>query len=59
MPGVSSRVVQSPDDDLAFERIINLPRRGIGIATVRCSMKSGGGRVYPPRPRAGYRDGRT
>jgi ATP-dependent DNA helicase UvrD/PcrA len=29
------RVVQSPDDDLAFERIINLPRRGIGIATVR------------------------
>ncbi len=29
------RVVQSPDDDLAFERIVNLPRRGIGIATLR------------------------
>jgi DNA helicase-2/ATP-dependent DNA helicase PcrA len=29
------RVVQSPDDDLAFERIVNLPRRGIGNATVR------------------------
>lgn len=29
------RVIAQPDDDLAFERIINLPKRGIGDATVR------------------------
>ncbi len=29
------RLVQSPDDDLAFERIINVPKRGIGDATVQ------------------------
>ncbi|MBL8704967.1 MAG: UvrD-helicase domain-containing protein, partial [Rhodospirillales bacterium] len=29
------RIVQQPDDDLAFERIVNLPRRGIGDATLR------------------------
>jgi DNA helicase-2/ATP-dependent DNA helicase PcrA len=29
------RLVQSQDDDLAFERIINTPRRGIGDATVQ------------------------
>ena len=29
------RLVQSADDDLAFERIINTPRRGIGEATVQ------------------------
>ncbi|MEZ5647868.1 MAG: UvrD-helicase domain-containing protein [Alphaproteobacteria bacterium] len=29
------RVVAQPDDDLAFERIINVPRRGIGTATVQ------------------------
>ncbi len=29
------RVVQQPDDDLAFERIINTPKRGIGQATVQ------------------------
>ncbi|HEV2365877.1 MAG TPA: UvrD-helicase domain-containing protein [Caulobacteraceae bacterium] len=29
------RLVQSPDDDLAFERIVNTPRRGIGAATVQ------------------------
>ena len=29
------RLVQSPDDDLAFERIINTPRRGIGEASVQ------------------------
>ena len=28
------RLVQSPDDDLAFERIVNTPRRGIGEASV-------------------------
>ncbi|WP_207461894.1 UvrD-helicase domain-containing protein [Azospirillum sp. SYSU D00513] len=30
------RVVNSPDDDLAFERIINLPKRGIGPAAMQC-----------------------
>ncbi len=29
------RLVQSQDDDLAFERIVNTPRRGIGDATVQ------------------------
>jgi ATP-dependent DNA helicase UvrD/PcrA len=29
------RVIQSPADDLAFERIINVPRRGLGDATVQ------------------------
>jgi len=29
------RLVQSPDDDLAFERIVNTPRRGIGETTVQ------------------------
>jgi DNA helicase-2/ATP-dependent DNA helicase PcrA len=29
------RLVQSPDDDLAFERIVNTPRRGIGDSTVQ------------------------
>ncbi|MEP6968185.1 MAG: 3'-5' exonuclease, partial [Pseudomonadota bacterium] len=29
------RLVQSPDDDLAFERIVNTPRRGIGDTTVQ------------------------
>src|SRR5246500_3926589 len=29
------RVVNSPADDLAFERIVNVPKRGIGDATVQ------------------------
>ena len=29
------RVIVSPADDLAFERIVNVPRRGIGEATVQ------------------------
>lgn len=28
------RVINNPDDDLAFERIINVPKRGIGDSTV-------------------------
>ncbi len=28
------RVISQPDDDLAFERIINMPRRGVGTATL-------------------------
>jgi DNA helicase-2/ATP-dependent DNA helicase PcrA len=29
------RVIAQPDDGLAFERIVNVPRRGIGAATLR------------------------
>ena len=29
------RLVHQPDDDLAFDRIVNLPRRGIGAATLQ------------------------
>src|SRR5690606_17645030 len=29
------RVTVQPDDDLAFERIVNTPRRGIGDATLQ------------------------
>ena len=29
------RVVAQPEDDLAFERIVNVPKRGLGIATLR------------------------
>ncbi len=29
------RVVVQPDDDLAFERIVNTPKRGLGAATVQ------------------------
>ncbi|MFT5439938.1 MAG: DNA helicase-2/ATP-dependent DNA helicase PcrA [Alphaproteobacteria bacterium] len=29
------RVVHQPDDGLAFERIVNVPRRGIGSATIQ------------------------
>ena len=29
------RLIQSPDDDLAFERIVNTPKRGIGEASVQ------------------------
>jgi DNA helicase II / ATP-dependent DNA helicase PcrA len=29
------RVIQQPDDDLAFERIVNRPKRGIGNTTVQ------------------------
>ena len=29
------RLIQSPDDDLAFERIINTPKRGIGESSVQ------------------------
>jgi DNA helicase-2/ATP-dependent DNA helicase PcrA len=30
------RCVNSPADDLAFERIINVPKRGLGDATLQC-----------------------
>lgn len=31
------RVTISPDDDLAFERIINTPKRGLGAATIQAA----------------------
>src|SRR2546426_3842267 len=30
------RLVNSPADDLAFERIVNVPKRGLGDATLQC-----------------------
>jgi DNA helicase-2/ATP-dependent DNA helicase PcrA len=30
------RVINQPADDLAFERIVNVPKRGLGDATVQC-----------------------
>ena len=34
------RLVNQPADDLAFERIVNMPRRGIGTATLqRCTSR--------------------
>jgi DNA helicase-2/ATP-dependent DNA helicase PcrA len=29
------RVIQQPDDDLAFERIVNVPKRGLGDSTLK------------------------
>ena len=29
------RVINSPADDLAFERIVNVPKRGLGDATIQ------------------------
>ena len=34
------RLVYQPEDDLAFERIVNMPRRGIGEATVQTAPRS-------------------
>lgn len=39
------RLVQSPDDALAFERIVNLPKRGLGdkaMATMHAAARSSG-----------------
>ena len=41
------RVVHSPDDDLAFERIINVPKRGIGPAALQCLYQAARGRGVP------------
>ncbi len=35
------RVVAQPDDDLAFERIVNLPKRGLGPATLQTLHRLG------------------
>jgi DNA helicase II / ATP-dependent DNA helicase PcrA len=34
------RVIHQPDDDLAFERIINLPKRGIGPAAMQALFQT-------------------
>ncbi len=41
------RVIVQPDDDLAFERIINKPRRGIGDATVQLLQRLARARGMP------------
>ena len=41
------RLTQSPDDDQAFERIINTPRRGIGDATVQKLLTLARGQGVP------------
>ena len=41
------RVVQQPDDDLAFERIVNTPKRGIGQTTVQTLHKLARARGIP------------
>ena len=46
------RLVQSEDDDLAFERIVNTPRRGIGDTTVQTLLT-----LAPTRGRLGRRGG--
>jgi len=61
------RVVAQPDDDLAFERIVNVPKRGLGPATLqtlhklsraeRISLTTAVGRLIEtdelkPKPRA-------
>ncbi len=35
------RLIQSPDDDLAFERIVNVPKRSIGETTVQKILQLG------------------
>jgi len=40
------RLVQSPDDDLAFERIVNVPKRGLGtkaLQTLHAAARAAGG----------------
>lgn len=65
------RVIQSPSDDLAFERIVNVPRRGLGDATIKQLHDYARARRVPlteaaramvetdelkPKPRGGLRD---
>ncbi len=38
------RLVQSSDDDLAFERIVNTPRRGVGETTIQTLLRLARGR---------------
>ncbi|WP_208435938.1 ATP-dependent helicase [Bartonella phoceensis] len=41
------RVVAQPADDLAFERVINTPKRGLGDATLRTLYESARARAIP------------
>jgi DNA helicase-2/ATP-dependent DNA helicase PcrA len=65
------RVINSPADDLAFERIVNVPRRGLGDATLKTLHDMARPRGIPlyeaarimvetdelkPRPRGSLRD---
>ena len=45
------RVLHQPADDLAFERIINLPRRGVGEVALR-AMQTGRARAGACRSRS-------
>ncbi len=40
------RVIHSPADDLAFERIVNVPKRGLGDATIQLAARP---RAQAPR----------
>ena len=46
-PWPSSAVVSQPADDLAFERIVNVPKRGLGEAAVRQIHDVARGRGVP------------
>jgi DNA helicase-2/ATP-dependent DNA helicase PcrA len=35
------RLITQPADDLAFERIINTPKRGLGTASLQANLYSG------------------
>ena len=45
-------MINSPDDDLAFERIVNVPKRGLGDATVQLLHDHARRRVPLTEPRA-------
>jgi DNA helicase-2/ATP-dependent DNA helicase PcrA len=47
------RLIAQPDDDLAFERIVNKPKRGIGDASVQSLHKYARGRQSPLLTAAG------
>src|SRR3984885_6622447 len=47
------RLIAQPDDDLAFERIVNKPKRGIGDASVQALNKYARGRQSPLLAAAG------
>jgi DNA helicase-2/ATP-dependent DNA helicase PcrA len=44
------RLIVSEDDDLAFERIVNVPKRGIGDTSVQKATSTAGGTWPGPRP---------
>ena len=50
------RVVARPDDDLAFERIVNLPKRGLGEASLRPVHQLARSRRHLALPRGGAAD---